>query len=248
MILITHDQPTEVLKPSEQPLDLPTSSIPPQRATVLAGWLTAAASMRSDQFHAPFFGQSGIQRIAVIRLIPHQSLGQFLQKAGLQRGLHKRHFMRACAADVNGERKTASVCKAHDFGAFAPFGLAHTIAPFFAGANVPSINPSLKSMPPRSRRSLANAVRIFANTPERLHTWNHRWQVLLGGYRSGKSAHGAPVRRIHRIPLSTARRSWGGRPDLPGPALAFGMNRTMRSHCSFVRSMNLTSVHEPESS
>jgi hypothetical protein len=80
-----------------------------------------------------------------------------------------------------------SVYKAHDFGAFAPFGLAHTIAPFFAGANVPSMKLSFRSMPPRSRRSSANAVKILANTPDQLHFWKHRWQVLRGGYRSGRS-------------------------------------------------------------
>ena len=242
MILIPHNQPTEVVKPSEQPFDLPPSSIPSQWATILAGRFASATSMRSDQLHVSFFGQSRIQRVAVIGLVSHHPLGQFVQNTRIQRRLDPRYFMRARAADVHGERKTMSVCKAHDFGAFAPLGLAHTIAPFFAGAKVPSMKPSLRSMPPRSRRSSASAVRILANTPEWLHAWKHRWHVLLGGYRSGRSAHGAPVRRIQRIPLSTSRRSCGGRPDLPGPALAFGMNGSIRSHCSLVRSMSLISA------
>ena len=248
MILIADHQPTEVLKPGEQSFDLPTASVSPQWPTVLGGRLVSTAPVRRDQLDVSFSGQLRIQRIAVIRFVPHQPLGQVFQKAGVQRCLHERHFMRARAADVNGERKTLSVCKAHDFGAFAPFGLAHAIAPFFAGAKVPSINPSLRSMPPRSRRSSAKAVRILTNTPDRLHAWKHRWQVLRGGYRSGRSAHGAPVRRIQRIPLSTSRRSWGGRPDLPGPALAFGRCCAIRSHCSLVRSMSLTSARDPASS
>jgi hypothetical protein len=38
----------------------------------------------------------------------------------------------------------------------------------------------------------------------------------------------AESRGLH---LSTARRSWGGHPDLPGPASAFGMKGAMHCHC-----------------
>jgi len=247
MILIPHNQPTEVVKSSELPFDLPATSVPTQRTTVLGGGPVSTPSMGSDQLNVAFSGQPRIQRVAVIGLVSHHPLGQFVQNTRIQRRLDPRYFMRARAADVHGERKTMSVCKAHDFGAFAPLGLAHTIAPFFAGAKVPSMKPSLRSMPPRSRRSSASAVRILANTPEWLHAWKHRWHVLLGGYRSGRSAHGAPVRRIQRIPLSTSRRSCGGRPDWPGPDLVLGMNGLIRSHCSFVRSMTLISAHDPTS-
>lgn len=78
MILMAHDQPTEVLKPDEQPFDLPATSIPPKRTTVLAGGLASAPAMRSDPLDVAFLGQSRIQRIAVIRFIPHDSLGQFV--------------------------------------------------------------------------------------------------------------------------------------------------------------------------
>ncbi len=104
-------------------------------------------------------------------------------------------------------------------------------------AHVPSINPSLRSMPPRSFKSWANAVRILVKTPDSVHSWKRRWQVLFGGYRSGKSAHWAPVRRIHRMPLRTDRKSCGGRPGFPGCALGFGRYPAIRCHCSFVRSI-----------
>jgi hypothetical protein len=75
------------------------------------------------------------------------------------------------------------------------------------------------------------------NTPCRTHCWNRRWQVWYGGYRWGRSFQGAPVRNIHRIPLSTYRGSVGRRPlgSLGGvSALIIG---SIRFYCSFVMSI-----------
>ena len=243
MILVADDKSPEVLKPSKQAFDLPSTFVSTQRSPVLGGRFAAIAPMRSNHLHAPLFFEPTVQGGAVVGLVADHSRGQILDETGVQRRIDKRYFVGASAACVNGERKTLSVCKAHDFGAFAAFGLAHTSAPLFAGANVPSMNPSLRSMPPRSRRSSAKAVRILSNTPNRIHCWNRRWHVLRGGYRSGRSFQGAPVRSIQRIPLSTERASCGGRPDWPGRALGSGMNSAIRCHCSFVMSMNPISVH-----
>lgn len=243
MIFVADDKSAEVLKPGKQAFDFPATFVSTQRSAVLGGRFAAIASMRSNHLHAAFFGQPAIQVVAVIGLVADHSHRQVVEETSVQGRIDKGYFVGASAACVNGERKTLSVCKPHDFGAFAAFGLANASAPFFAGAKVPSMNPSLRSMPPRSRRSSAKAVRILSNTPNRTHLWNRRWHVLRGGYRWGKSFHGAPVRRIHRIPLSTARESCGGRPDRPGRAFGSGMNSAIRCHCSFVMSMNLTSVH-----
>ena len=243
MILVSNDKSPEVLKPGKQAFDLPPTFVPTQRSPVLGGWLSSIASMGGNHLHTPFLVQPTVQGVTVVGLVTDHSRGQIVKEAGVQRRINMGYFMGTGTACVNGERKTFSVCKAHDFGAFAAFGLAHAGAPLWAGANVPSMNPSLRSMPPRSRRSSANAVRILSNTPSRIHRWNRRWHVLRGGYRSGRSFQGAPVRRIQRIPLSTERASCGCRPDWPGRALGSGMNAAIRCHCSFVMSMNPVSVH-----
>jgi hypothetical protein len=237
MIFVTDNQTTEVLEPGKQPLHFPSFPKSPQRSAILCRRLFSVVLMRSNQIYTTFFSQPAIQFIAVIRPIANHFIGYVLKKTGVQRLFNQRYFMRSSTGRVNGDRKTKSVCEAHNFGAFALFGFAHTIAPFLAGAKVPSINPSLKSMPPRSLRSWANAVNILAKTPDSVHRWKCRWQVLLGGYRSGISAHWAPVRKIQRIPLRTARESCGGRPDIPGSALGFGMYSAIRCHCSLVRSI-----------
>lgn len=243
MILVANDKSPEVLKPSKQAFHLPPAFVPTQRSPVLGGRLSSIASMRGNHLHTPLLVQPTVQGVAVVGLVTDDSRGQIVKEAGVQRRVDKGYFVRASAACVHGERKTLSVCKTHDFGAFAAFGLAHASAPLFAGANVPSMNPSLRSMPPRSRRSSAKAVRILSNTPSRIHCWNRRWHVLRDGYRSGRSFQGAPVRRIQRIPLSTERASCGGRPDRPGRALGPGMNSEIHCHCSFVMSMNPISGH-----
>ena len=244
MIFVTNNKPTEVLKPGEKPFSLPSLFVATQCSAILSRLLTPVTLMRSDHLDIAFLRQPLIKFVAVISLITNYLLRNILKKTSIKGIINKCYLMWASTGCVNGDRKTASVCKAHNLGSFAPFGLAHTIAPFFAGANVPSIKPSLKSMPPRSLRSLANAVRILTKTPDSVHSWKRRWQVLLGGYRSGKSAQGAPVRKIQRMPLRTARRSCGGRPDFPGRAFGFGINCSILCHCSFVRSIDLRSVHK----
>jgi len=243
MIFITNNKSTKVLQPSKQPLDLPPLSISPQYSAILGGRFDTVVFMRSYQLNTSFFGQTSIQRVAVICLVTNNFLRHVLKKTSIKSIVNKLYFTWAGTCCANGDRKTESVCKAHNFSSFAPFGFAHTIAPFFAGAKLPSIKPSLRSMPPRFFRSRANAASIWAKTPDLFHCWKYRWQVLFGGYRPGKSAHWAPVRRIQRMPLSTSLGFCGGLPDFPGCALGFGMNFAIRCHCSFVRSINHISAH-----
>jgi hypothetical protein len=96
---------------------------------------------------------------------------------------------------------------------------------------------SFKSRPPRSFKSFATAFRIDSIVPLRTHDWNRRWQVWYGGYRSGRSCQGAPVRRIHKIPLSTSLDSLQGLPFPSALCGNFGNNGFIISHCSSVRSM-----------
>ena len=237
MILVANNKAPEVLQPSKQTFDLPTTFVASQYSAILAGRFAAVASMRGNHLQAPFGLQSLVQPIRVIGLVTDQTLGQFFQETGVQGSIDQGHFVRTSPGGINGDRKTFSVRKAHNFGTFTAFGLAHTKAPFFAGLKVPSINPSLRSMPPRWQRSSAKAERIFSNIPERVHCWKRRWQVWYGGYRLGRSAHGAPVRSTQRMASSTSRGLRGGRPGFPGPALGLGMKSTIRCHCSFVSSM-----------
>jgi hypothetical protein len=141
-----------------------------------------------------------------------------------------------------GDRKTSAVCDCHDLGPLAPLGFPDTEPPFLAGTKVPSTKASDRSMPPRLSRSSAKVSRIFSIVPSRTHRWNLRWQVWYGGYLSGRSFHGAPVRSTQRMPFRISRESRQGRPR-PSPRRGrAGIEGSSSFHCSSVRSI----PHDPQ--
>jgi len=175
MVFVPNDTSAQVLKPREEAFDLRTSLVATQRTAVLGRDPGPMVGMGRNHLDAAFVGQTRVEGIAIIGLVTNQTLRTPIWETDIKSRIAQSHFMWASAGCANGRKKTASVCKAHDSGAFAPFGFAHTIAPFFAEAEMPSMKPSLKSMPPRSRRSSAKAVRILAKTPDSVHSRKRRW-------------------------------------------------------------------------
>jgi hypothetical protein len=114
---------------------------------------------------------------------------------------------------------------------------ADSKAPFFAGTKVPSMKASRMSIPPRSDRFSASPWAMRLKTPDWAHCWNRLWQVWYGGYRCGKSFHGAPVGKIHNIPFKTSRGSRSLRPRGSLLGFAESIMGSMRFHCSFVSSI-----------
>jgi hypothetical protein len=97
---------------------------------------------------------------------------------------------------------------------------------------VPSTKCTAQSMPSSTWLMAWTWDRIPSQTPALRHRWNRLYAVGQGPYRSGRSRHGAPVRRTHRIPSITDRSSLRGRPVLARS----GSSGSSFSHCSFVRS------------
>jgi hypothetical protein len=156
-------------------------------------------------------------------------------------------FMRTSRLCVDGERKTSAVCHCQELRTFAPLGLSHRTPPFFATTNVPSMKHSDRSNSPRSHRSWAKVSKTRRSTPARTHCWKRRWQVWYGGNRSGKSFQRAPLRKIQRMPLSTARSSFHGRPRPSGRRGGAGMSGRMMFHCSSVNSSLRAILHHSKS-
>ena len=225
---------TKVLQPSEQPLDFPAPFVAAQDSTVLGGGLDPIGTVRCDQFDALALERS-VQFIAVVGLVPDQSLRGIGDKPVFNSILDKGDFMWRSRCNVYGDRKTMAVCHSHDLRTFAPLGLSHCEAPFFATTKVPSMKHSDRSSLPRLRRSSARASRTALSVPASTHSWKRRWQVWYEGKRPGKSAQGAPVRNIQNMPFSTARSSIRGRPRLSTRSMT-GSSGSMRVHCSSVSS------------
>jgi hypothetical protein len=237
MVLVTNNQTSEVLKPGKQAFYLPSAPIASELSAVLGFRFFPAFSMRGNHLNATFFKQLIIKFIAIVGFISDQFVRRVFGKAAVYGILDKLYLMGRSAFHVNGDRKTRSVCDCHDLGAFATLCLANSKTPFFAGAKLPSMNASRISILPRSFRSSTNSWAIRRNTPCRTHCWNRRWHVWYGGYRWGISCQGAPVLKIHNIPLSTSRGSLGGRPLGSLGGVAATMIGSIRIHCSFVSSI-----------
>jgi hypothetical protein len=73
MVLVTHQNPTEVLQPREQPLDLPPPLVPAQAAPVLRPRLLPIRLVRRNQLHL-LLPKLFIKRVGVISLIADEAL------------------------------------------------------------------------------------------------------------------------------------------------------------------------------
>ena len=238
MTLISNNHLAEVTKPGEEALHFPPSLVSPQLPPILGLGLSSVASVRSYHVDAHLL-QRGVKWVRVISLVSHshshEPLWSAFNMGCLESVVHKGDFMWRSTFNVYGEWKRRAVCNCHDLRTLTPLGLSNTEPPFFATTKVPSMKHSDKSMSPRSSKSVATACSTRSRTPERTHSWKRRWQVWYGGYLSGRSAHCAPVLRIHKIPSST---SLGWRRGLPLPSSrrdASGISGSSTCHCSSVR-------------
>src|SRR6516162_2349331 len=175
IILVTRDQPTIILEPCKQPLNLPSMTVAPQGAAILRQFL-AVRVMRRDHLHTGF-SQFSIKLVRIVGIVANQALDRFFHEDLCQGLQHQLDFVWRRAFCANRDRKTTAVGNGHDFGSFASLGFANASPPFFAGAKLPSMKASSRSNPPRLRRSSARASSTPRMTPERTHCWNRRWQV-----------------------------------------------------------------------
>jgi hypothetical protein len=154
--LVTDDDAAEALEPSKETLDLPASPISAEGAPVL-GEVFAILSIRCNQLDPPLLRETRVELVAIVRLVADESFGELGEEATIKGAIYERNFMRRSTLDADGDRKTRTVCNGHDLGPLAALGFPDATPPFLALTNVPSMNASLKSSWPRSRKSLASA-------------------------------------------------------------------------------------------
>src|ERR1700739_1899306 len=139
---------------------------------------------------------------------------------------------------------TSSPCPAWLFRRRRPFCFPDGVAPFFAGAKLPSRNDSLHFSCCRSFSSLRNARQISSQTSCSSQSRNRRQHVAGEGNSSGKSHQRAPLRRIHKMPSSTLRSSCGGRPPF-GRLRRFGSKGRIFSPWASVNSRPYRAIDPP---
>ena len=166
-------------------LNFPSPTVWPKRSVILSLRPFALTPVRYNHLDSKGI-QSLVQRITVVGLVANHLLCDLNPETPFDHFSDQLHLMRRSAVHVEGVRKTRTVCNCRDLRAFTPLSLPNSQTPFFAGTKVPSIKASRRSMPPRSIRFSTSASKISPNTPSLDHFWCQRWQVDLGGYRSGR--------------------------------------------------------------
>lgn len=152
------------MEPGEEALYLPATFVSAEGAEVL-GEALAIRPIGCDQLDPTLLREPRVERVAVVGLVADEALGELGEEAAIERSVDERDFMRRSTFDADGERKTRAVCNGHDLGPLATLRFPDAGPPFLALTNVPSMNASLKSICPRSRKSPAKAYRILSSVP-----------------------------------------------------------------------------------
>lgn len=166
--LVAGNESAEVEEPREQALDLPASAIAAKLATVLRRHLPSR-SMGRDELEAALLHQTFVELVTVISPVADEALGLLVDEHLVESLLDQGHFVGASAFNPKGERKTSAVCDCHDLGPLAFLGFSDAGPPFLAPEKEPSMNDSVRSRPPRSRRSCAIALNNLSMVP----SWTH---------------------------------------------------------------------------
>ena len=216
-----------ISKPGIGAFDFPATPVTPKSSSILKLY-SFVSSRRSYKLNTPFF-QSCAKCIRIIRFVTHQMFGRFAKL--IDRLLNKRYLMWTGRGKGHSQRNTSAIRHHHELGALSSLRFPDFWAPFFADTKVPSIKHSLQSIWPRLSSLQMKVRQIFSQTPCSSHSFNRLQQVLGLGYFSGKSFHLAPVRRIQRMPSTTNRLFFQGRPLL----FSFGSNGSISFHCFSVK-------------
>src|SRR5437773_3803514 len=250
--IIAHDQSPEVAQPSEGAFDDPAPFVAAQRSAILRRRFAPAFAMRDDRFNAAAT-QLLAQPIAIVTTIQDHPL-RFLSRPSAtvapphtdrrERFLDKFDLRRGCRVKVVSQRNTLAVDHHHPLRTLAPLGFSDSIAPFFAGAKLPSMKDSLHFSCWRSFNSLRNARQISSQISCSSQSRSRRQQVDGEGNSSGTSHQRAPLRKTHKIPSSTLRSSLGGRPPF-GRLGRFGSKGRIFSHWASVNSRPYRAIAPP---
>ena len=171
--LLSNHCPFERIEPSEKTFYFPAAAIASQGAAILCCFAFSIPPVWRNPLN-PLGSKGIIERITGIGTIPNNSSGLSHGDNFIEGSLDKGDFMRASRIRVQGEWKTRSVCNNHELRTFAPLGLSHFWAPFFATTNVPSMKHSSRFIRPLSSRCRARDSRIFRSLPSFTHLLNLR--------------------------------------------------------------------------
>jgi hypothetical protein len=239
---MTDQQTAELSEPCIGSFDDPAAFVSAQFPAVMISPFFVVVPVRGDQFDAAFLPSSA-QGIGVIAAIGNHSVW-FLSRPAFgsgdadlfERGVRKCNFCRRSTFQPNSQRNTLTVSQYHPLCAFAALGFADCIAPFLAGAKLPSRKASSHRNSPLPSSVPSSALQARSLTPCSSQCFKRRQHVEGEGNSPGRNRHAAPVCRIHRMPSKHARLDTHGRPRLSFRRRGLGNSGSINSHCSSVNS------------
>jgi len=236
------NQPAIITQPRKGPLNLIATFITSQLTTIIILLSLIVAPVWANQFNTSL-SQTLSQRVTVVSPVGNQASRVFSRTTSawapdgniFYRFFEKRDLVRGRRVQVVSQSRPVGIAvdHHHPLRSFAPFGLSDAFAPFFAGAKLPSMNASDQSSCPRWSSSERKALHAFSHTSCSSQSRSLLQQVEALGNCFGRSAQGAPVRSIHKIPSNTLRLSAQGLPPHLD-FLSFGSNSSIFSHCACV--------------
>jgi hypothetical protein len=215
--LVSNSDSTKVLQPRVASLDDQLALIQSQLSSILM-CCNHVVFERGDNRLDHTINQKCLDLVAVVPTIANQTFRfAVLAFAGfdtnvLQCRLDQGHFHGGSLLHIYSEQSTRAIGQYRKLSPLAAFSLPDQRIPFFARTNIPSMKHSSQRTFCWSESWLRKARHRFRRTSVSAHYLRRRWTVLFEQYFSGNSLHGAPVKRIQRIPLNHFRSSTVGRP------------------------------------
>ena len=235
-------QSSELSQPCIGSFDDPTALVAAQFPAIFVSSLLVVLPVGCNQLDALTF-PSLPQRVGVVtsirnypfRLLPRSAFRPGDADLG-ERGVRKRNFCRRGTFQPNSQRNTFTVSQYHPLCALAALGFTDCIAPFLAGAKLPSRKASSHFSRPSASRAPSKVRQALSQTSSSSHRLSRRQQVEGDGNSSGKKRHAAPVCSTQRMPSRQARFDVQGRPLLSRLRGGSGNNGPTNSHCASVNS------------
>ena len=198
-MFMTNQQSAELTEPGIGSFHDPAPLVSPHLSSVVVALPLVVFPVGRDQFDSPFL-QPLAQRIGVIsgigdypfRLLPWPA---FCARDTdlLERVFRKRNFCRRGTFQPNSQRKTLTVDQYHPLRSLAALGFTDRVAPFLAGAKLPSRNVSSHFSRPSPSSAPNSARHASSHTPSSCHCFSRRQQVAGEGNSSGRNRQAAPV-------------------------------------------------------
>jgi len=241
-MFVANQKSAELAQPGVGSLHNPAALVAPHFPPIVIAFPLIVLAVGRDQLDGSLLKPLA-QRIRIVAGISDHAPGLLSRPAFctrdtdfFERGFRKRNFCRRGTFQPNSQRKTLTVDQYHPLRSLAALGFTDCVAPFLAGAKLPSRNVSSHLSSPSASSAPSRARHASSQTPSSCHCFSRRQQVAGEGNSSGRNRHAAPVCRIHRIPSKQARFDAQGRPRLSFLRRGSGNNGSINSHCSSVTS------------